>query len=61
MEDPAFNYIVTSQINLFKYLTITLYSGGNGINMDWLDGMTGCGGECNIGGSSVTFSGFELW
>merc|ERR1719305_1052370 len=35
--------------------------GGNGINMDWLDGMTGCGGECNIGGSSVTFSGFELW
>merc|ERR1712127_886091 len=35
--------------------------GGNGINMDWLDGMTGCGGECNIGGSSVSFSNFALW
>jgi len=35
--------------------------GGNGIDMGWLDGMTGCGGECNIDGSSVTFSGFELW
>merc|ERR1712238_98200 len=21
--------------------------GGNGIDMSWLDGMTGCGGECN--------------
>jgi len=35
--------------------------GGNGINMDWLDGMTGCWGECNIAGSSVTFSNFNLW
>jgi len=32
--------------------------GGGGINMDWLDGMTGCGGECNLGGSSVRFSNF---
>merc|ERR1712117_623704 len=29
--------------------------GGGGIDMGWLDGMTGCGGECNIDGSSVTF------
>ena len=28
--------------------------------MNWLDGMTGCGGECNIDGSSVTFSNFKL-
>jgi len=35
--------------------------GGGGIDMGWLDGMTGCGGECNIGGSSVTFSEFTLW
>jgi len=35
--------------------------GGGGINMDWLDGMTGCGGECNLAGSNVKFSGFNLW
>merc|ERR1712215_469292 len=34
--------------------------GGNGIDMNWLDGMTGCGGECNIDGSSVSFSNFAL-
>jgi len=28
--------------------------------MGWLDGMTGCWGECNIDGSSVTFSNFKL-
>jgi len=26
----------------------------------WLDGMTGCGGECILSGSSVTFSNFAL-
>jgi len=35
--------------------------GGGGIDMGWLDGMTGCGGDCNIDGSSVTFTNFELW
>merc|ERR1711978_785352 len=35
--------------------------GGGGIDMGWLDGMTGCGGECNIDGSSVPFTNFELW
>merc|ERR1739838_42867 len=34
--------------------------GGGGIDMGWLDGMTGCGGECNIDGSSVTFANFAL-
>ena len=34
--------------------------GGGGIDMNWLDGMTGCGGECNIDGSTVTFSNFKL-
>jgi len=34
--------------------------GGNGIDMNWLDGMTGCGGDCNIDGSSVKFSNFKL-
>ena len=29
--------------------------------MDWLDGMTGCQGECNLGGSSVKFYNFNLW
>ena len=35
--------------------------GGGGIDMGWLDGMTGCGGDCNIDGASVTFTNFELW
>merc|ERR1712098_476411 len=35
--------------------------GGHGIDMGWLDGVTGCGGECNIEGSSVTFTNFDLW
>jgi len=35
--------------------------GGPGIDMGWLDGMTGCWGDCNLGGSSVTFSDFDLW
>jgi len=35
--------------------------GGDGINMDWLDGMTGCSGPCNLPSSSVTFTDFEIW
>ena len=34
--------------------------GGPGVDMNWLDGMTGCGGQCNIAGSSVTFKNFAL-
>ena len=35
--------------------------GGDGINMDWLDGMTGCSGPCNLASSSVSFRDFEIW
>ena len=42
-------------------LNYPLLAGGGGIDMGWLDGITGCGGECNIDGSSVTFTDFELW
>ena len=31
-----------------------------GCDESWLDGCTGCGGCCNLAGSSVTFSNFEL-
>jgi hypothetical protein len=34
--------------------------GGANINMDWLDGMTGCQGTCDMNNSSVTFSNFTL-
>merc|ERR1719369_1288425 len=34
--------------------------GGGGIDMGWLDGMTGCSGECNIDASSVSFTNFAL-
>ena len=35
--------------------------GGGGIDMGWLDGMTGCQGECNIDSASVTMTNFELY
>jgi len=34
--------------------------GGGGINMSWLDGITGCEENCNINTNSVTFSDFAL-
>jgi len=34
--------------------------GGYGIDMGWLDGMTGCHAECDIDGSSITFTDFGL-
>lgn len=34
--------------------------GAADINMDWLDGMTGCQGTCDMQNSSVTFSNFAL-
>jgi hypothetical protein len=34
--------------------------GGPDTNMDWLDGMTGCTGSCNIKNSSVNYYGFRL-
>lgn len=35
--------------------------GGPDIDMNWLDGMTGCQGTCYIENQSVTFSWFNLW
>ena len=56
------NFEIGRGINQFHEISYSnhskLFSGGGGINMDWLDGMTGCGGECNLGGSSVRFSNF---
>jgi hypothetical protein len=35
--------------------------GGGGIDMSWLDGMTGCNeAACNIGTTTVTFTNFQL-
>lgn len=34
--------------------------GGPNTNMDWLDGMTGCTGHCDISNASVTFSNFAI-
>ena len=30
------------------------------IDMGWLDGMTGCGGECDIDSATVTMTNFQL-
>merc|ERR1712121_72528 len=34
--------------------------GGPGIDMGWMDGITGCGGDCNIDGSTFTMKNFKL-
>lgn len=34
--------------------------GGEGMDMGWLDGMTGCQGQCNLAASRVTFRNFAL-
>merc|ERR1711872_591665 len=34
--------------------------GGPGIDMGWMDGITGCGGGCNIDGSTFTMKNFKL-
>jgi len=39
--------------------TVSLWGGG-GIDMSWLDGMTGCTEACNIDASSVTYTDFQL-
>jgi hypothetical protein len=34
--------------------------GWGGYDVSWLDGMTGCQGDCQLQGSSVTFKNFAL-
>lgn len=34
--------------------------GGVGTSMSWLDGVTGCAENCNLGSSSVRFSNFAI-
>merc|ERR1711874_60295 len=35
--------------------------GGPGIDMGWMDGVTGCGGDCNIDGSTFTMKKLQTW
>ena len=62
---PQYGSSIISQLSLFRYsLEGIVFSaslwGGPGIDMSWLDGMTGCQGECNIQETSVTFKNFQL-
>jgi hypothetical protein len=34
--------------------------GSPDINMDWLDGMTGCQGSCDLSNSHASFSNFRV-
>ncbi len=53
-------YVKNMSYSLNGMVFVASLWGGNGINMDWLDGMTGCQGPCNIGGTSVRYSNFSL-
>lgn len=54
------NYIKNMGYSLHGTVFSASLWGGNGINMDWLDGMTGCNGPANIDSASVTFKNFAL-
>lgn len=67
-EGRTANFNVCSDPNYVKNMGYSLNGivfsaslwGGPGIDMSWLDGMTGCQGECDLGSSSVTFSNFAV-
>jgi hypothetical protein len=54
------DYVKNMGYSLNGIVFIASLWGGGGIDMGWLDGMTGCGGECNLSAASVTFSNFAL-
>jgi len=53
---PVLSTIAASSFNGMVFSAALWGSPG----MGWLDGMTGCQGECDIDGSSVTFTNFAL-
>merc|ERR1712165_142975 len=54
------NYVKNMGYSLGGIVFSASLWGGPGIDMSWLDGMTGCQGECNIQETSVTFKNFQL-
>jgi len=54
------NYVHNMGYSLNGIVAAFSLWGGPDIDMGWLDGCTGCGGTCNLGGSSVTWTNFEL-
>jgi len=56
--DP--NYVKNMGYSLEGIVAAFSLWGGPDIDMGWLDGCTGCGGTCNLGGSSVTWKNFAL-
>merc|ERR1719510_1766819 len=54
------NYVKNMGYSLEGIVAAFSLWGGPDIDMGWLDGCTGCGGTCNLGGSSVTWSNFAL-
>jgi len=54
------NYVKNMGYSLEGIVAAFSLWGGPDIDMGWLDGCTGCGGTCNLGGSSVTWTNFAL-
>jgi len=57
-DDP--NYVHNMGYSLDGIVAAFSLWGGPDIDMGWLDGCTGCGGTCDLGSSSVTWSNFDL-
>jgi len=58
--DGGYSSNMASQAYAGMVFTASLWGGG-GIDMGWLDGMTGCPGDCDIGSASVTMSDFRVF
>jgi len=54
------NYVKNMGYSLHGIVFAASLWGGPGIDMNWLDGMTGCGGQCNLGASKVTWRNFAM-
>jgi len=50
---------MTDTLKKGMVLTMSLW-GGSYETMEWLDGMTGCTGDCNATTDHVTFSNFKI-
>jgi hypothetical protein len=56
-----YGYLTSFTDTLNKGMVITVSQWGNSYGtMSWLDGMTGCSGDCNLNGTSSTYSDIRI-
>jgi len=56
--DVGYNSLMTDTFNQGMVFAMSFY-GGDSSGSSWLDGSTGCSGDCDTNGT-ITFSNFEI-